>query len=180
MADKKASVRTVSKNITKEFEVLVKDNMKRAYFSALGFLGSHDAAMDVSQEAFIRAFRNFNKYDKKRSFFTWYYKILRNLCLNFIRDNKNRKEEYFFESRKYEDYRNNPGQNLEAQEEIELLHVAINQLPTEDREIIILREFEGYSYAEISEMLNLPAGTVMSRLFYARKKLAEKLKRILE
>lgn len=180
MADKKAKTRTLSKNIRKEFEVLVKDNMKRAYFSALGFLGSHDAAMDVSQEAFIRAFRNFNKYDKKRNFFTWYYKILRNLCLNFIRDNKNRKEEYFFESRKYEDYRNNPEQNLEAKEELEMLHVAINQLTTEDREIIILREFEGYSYAEISEMLNLPAGTVMSRIYYARKKLAEKLKRILE
>jgi RNA polymerase sigma-70 factor (ECF subfamily) len=100
--------------------------------------------------------------------------------LNFIRDNKNRKEEYFFESRKYEDRGNNPEENLEEMEELEMLHVAINQLTTEDREIIILREFEGYSYTEISEMLNLPIGTVMSRLFYARKKLGEKLKRILE
>jgi len=180
MTDKKASARTISKIKTKEFEVLVKDNMQRAYFSALGFLGSHDAAMDISQEAFIRAFRSSNKYDSKRNFFTWYYKILKNLCLNFIRDNKNRKEEYFFESRKYEDDRNNPEQNLEEVEEIEMLHVAINQLTTEDREIIIVREFEGYTYEEISEMLNLPTGTVMSRLFYARKKLAQKLKRILE
>ena len=61
-----------------------------------------------------------------------------------------------------------------------MLHVAINQLETEDREIIVLREFESYSYEEISEMLNLPAGTVMSRLFYARKKLAEKMKRLME
>lgn len=171
---------TISKKKSKEFEVLVKDNMKRAYFSALGFLGSHDAAMDVSQEAFIRAYRNFNKYDTKRNFFTWYYKILRNLCLNFLRDNKNRKEEYFFESRKYEDFRNNPEQTLEEKEELEMLHNAINQLETGDREIIILREFEGYSYEEISEMLNLPAGTVMSRLYYARKKLAEKMKRLME
>jgi RNA polymerase sigma-70 factor (ECF subfamily) len=180
MMEKKASALTISKTKTKEFEVLVKDNMRRAYFSALGFLGSHDAAMDVSQEAFIRAYRNFNKYDKKRNFFTWYYKILRNLCLNFIRDNKNRKEEYFFENKKYEDKRNNPEQNLEEMEEVEMLHVAIKQLATEYKEIIILREFEGYSYEEISEMLNLPKGTVMSRLFYARKKLAEKLKRIIE
>lgn len=178
--DKKVSARTISKNNTKEFEVLVKDNMKRAYFSALGFLGSHDAAMDVSQEAFIRAFHNFNKYDEKRNFFTWYYKILRNLCLNFIRDTKNRKEEFFLDSRKYEDSQNNPEQNLEEREELEMLHIAINQLETEDREIIILREFEGYSYEEISEMLNLPAGTVMSRLFYARKKLAEKMKRTMK
>lgn len=180
MMDKKVSSRTISKNKTKEFEVLVKDNMKRAYFSALGFLGSHDAAMDVSQEAFIRAYHNFNKYDTKKNFFTWYYKILRNLCLNFIRDNINRKEEYFFENKKYEDYRNNPEQNLEEKDEFEMLHAAINQLATEDREIIILREFEGSSYEEISEMLNLPAGTVMSRLFYARKKLAGKIKRLTE
>lgn len=180
MMDINVNAGTISKKKTKEFEVLVKNNMKRAYFSALGFLGSHDAAMDVSQEAFIRAYRNFNKYDTKRNFFTWYYKILRNLCLNFIRDNKNRNEEYFFESRKYEVSRNNPEQNLEEKEELEMLHVAINQLETEDREIIILREFENYSYDEISEMLNLPAGTVMSRLFYARKKLAEKMKRLMK
>ena len=180
MMDNKVSARTISKKKTKEFEVLVKDNMKRAYFSALGFLGSHDAAMDVSQEAFIRAYRNFNKYDTKRSFFTWYYKILRNLCFNFIRDNKNRKEEFFFESRKYDVSRNNPDNYLEEKEELEMLHDAIKQLEIEDREIIFLREFEGYSYEEISGMLNLPAGTVMSRLFYARKKLAEKMKRLME
>jgi len=180
MMDNKISVRTISKKKTKEFEVLVKDNMKRAYFSALGFLGSHDAAMDVSQEAFIRAYRSFNKYDTKRNFFTWYYKILRNLCLNFIRDSKNRKEEFFIETRKNEVSQNNPGETLEEKEELEMLHNAINQLETEDREIIVLREFEGYGYEEISEMLNLPAGTVMSRLFYARKKLAEKMKGLME
>ncbi len=180
MRNNKVSARTISKKKTKEFEVLVKDNMKRAYFCALGMLGSHDSAMDVSQEAFIRAYRNFNTYDTKRNFFTWYYKILRNHCLNFIRDNKNRKEEFFFESGKNEVSLNNPEQNLEEKEQLEMLHYAINQLETEDREIIILREFEGYSYEEISAMLNLPAGTVMSRLFYARKKLAEKMKRLME
>jgi RNA polymerase sigma-70 factor, ECF subfamily len=180
MVNKKLRAPAISKKKTNEFEVLVKNNMKRAYFSALGFLGSHDAAMDVSQEAFIRAYRSFDKYDPKRNFFTWYYKILRNLCLNFIRDNKNRKEEFFLERRKDIASRSNPEQNLEEKEELKLLHNTINQLETEDREIIILREFEGYSYEEISEMLNLPAGTVMSRLFYARKKLAENMKRLME
>ena len=100
--------------------------------------------------------------------------------MNFIRDNKNRKKEFFFESREDVVSRNNPEQNLEEKEELKILHDAINQLETGDREIIILREFEGYSYEEISEMLNIPAGTVMSRLFYARKKLAEKMKRLME
>jgi RNA polymerase sigma-70 factor, ECF subfamily len=166
----------ISKKKTKEFEVLVKDNMKRAYFSALGFLGSHDAAMDVSQEAFIRAYRSFDKYDSKRNFFTWYYKILRNLCLNFIRDKKNRKEEIFLENIESEVSQNNPEQSLEAKEELEMLHKASNQLEAEEREILVLREFENYSYDEIANMLDIPVGTVMSRLFYVRKKLAQKMK----
>ena len=170
----------ISKKKTKEFEVLVKNNMKRAYFSALGFLGSHDAAMDVSQEAFIRAYRSFDKYNPKRNFFTWYYKILRNLCLNFIRDNKNRKEENFLERNINTVSGNNPEQTLEEKEELEMLHKTINQLETEEREILILREFENYSYDEIANMLDIPVGTVMSRLFYVRKKLAEKMKSVMK
>jgi len=79
------------------FEMLVKQNMKRAYITALGFVSSHDAALDLSQEAFIRAYKNFPKFDRKKKFFTWYYKILKNLCLNYIRDRKQRKEgEYYY------------------------------------------------------------------------------------
>ena len=168
-----------SRGKKREFEILVKKNMKRAYFSALGILGSHDAAMDLSQEAFIRAYKHFNRFDTNKNFFTWFYKILRNLCLNFIRDNKNRKEDVIFENI------TNPvstslQQATEEKELIELLHNAINTLSPDDREVIILKEFEGYSYNEISEMLNLPAGTVMSRLYYARKKLAKKMKMVTE
>ena len=79
------------------FEALVKQNMKRAYFTALGFVGSHDAALDLSQEAFIRAYKNFSKFNRKKKFFTWYYRILKNLCLNYIRDKKKRKENHFIE-----------------------------------------------------------------------------------
>ena len=170
----------ISKKKKIEFEVLVKQNMKRAYFSAFGILGSHDAAMDVSQEAFVRAYRNFRKYDFKRNFFTWYYKILRNLCLNFIRDKKNRREEVLFEPFIAGQNSKQPEQIVEDNQLSEMLHDAINKLDGEDREIIILREFENYSYDKISEMLNIPVGTVMSRLFYARKKLAAKMKRVME
>lgn len=168
----------ISKKNKVEFEVLVKQNMKRAYFSALGILGSHDAAMDVSQEAFVRAYRNFRKYDSKRNFFTWYYKILRNLCLNFIRDKKNRREEVIFEPVISRQNSKLPEQIVEENQLSEMLHDTINKLDKEDREIIILREFENYSYDKISEMLNIPVGTVMSRLFYARKKLAAQMKRM--
>lgn len=170
-----------SKPVTKnaEFELLVKANMKRAYFAALGILGSHDAAMEASQEAFLRAYKHFESFDRSRNFYTWYYKILMNFCLNIIRNKKNRIEENFLEEKQYksnEDF----SKDYEKKELSEILSNAIQSLDHEDREIIILKEFEDYSYKEIAELLDIPIGSVMSRLFYARKKLAEKMKRFSE
>ncbi|HSL87981.1 MAG TPA: sigma-70 family RNA polymerase sigma factor [Ignavibacteriaceae bacterium] len=160
-----------------EFEILVKQNMRRAYFVALGFLGSHDSAMELSQEAFIRAYRNFNRFDKNRKFFTWYYKILKNLCLNFLRDNKNHNRENYLELSKKAVMQKSPEQELEEKEITEKLNNAIDSLNEIEREILILREFEGMCYRDISELLNIPEGTVMSRLYYARKKLSSLMKR---
>jgi RNA polymerase sigma-70 factor (ECF subfamily) len=158
------------------FETLVKQNMKRAYITALGFVSSHDAALDLSQEAFIRAYKNFPKFDKKKKFFTWYFKILKNLCLNYIRDRKQRKENHFIEIESENLYADDFSKKIEGAEILTLIEKAIEELEFEEREVIILREFEGHSYNEISELLNIPIGSVMSRLFYARKKLAEKLR----
>lgn len=160
-----------------EFELLVKQNMRRAYFVALGFLGSHDSAMELSQEAFIRAYRNFQKFDKNRKFFTWYYKILKNLCLNFLRDNKSRKRENYLDISTKDIIQKSPEQELEEKEITEKLYNAIDSLNEIEREILILREFEGMGYRDISELLNIPEGTVMSRLYYTRKKLSSLMKR---
>ena len=158
------------------FGALVKQNMKRAYFTALGFVGSHDAALDLSQEAFIKAYNNFPKFDRKKKFFTWYYKILQNLCLNYIRDKKKRKENHFIEIENENLTSDNVSEAIEGAEILSLMEKAIEELGFEEREVIILREFEEHSYKEISELLNIPIGSVMSKLFYARKKLAEKLR----
>jgi len=155
------------------FTKLAKENMKRAYYSALAIVGNHDDAMELSQQAFLRAYNNFSKFDPERKFFTWYYKILRNLCLNFIRDNKNK--HYFIEGIEYKD-ESDIQSELERNEAIEKVKWALNQLEHSDREIIMLKEFENYSYKEIAEMLDIPLGSVMSKLFYARKKLANKMK----
>ena len=158
------------------FGTLVKQNMNRAYFTALGFVGSHDAALDLSQEAFIKAYKNFTKFDRKKKFFTWYYSILKNLCMNYIRDKKKRKENHFIEIENENLNADNVSEKIESAEILSLMEKAIEELTFEEREVIILREFEGHSYKEISELLNIPIGSVMSRLFYARKKLAEKLR----
>ena len=156
-----------------EFERLVKKYMKRAYYTALGFLGSHDLAMDASQEAFIRAYRNFNKFDKNKNFFAWYYKILKNHCLNTIRNKKNKREESYIEIKNESDEADNPLQNIEKKESTKQLEDALKKLSFEKREIIILKEFEDKTYNEISELLDIPVGSVMSRLFYARKELSK-------
>lgn len=66
------------------------ENMKRAFYTALGIVGDHDLAADLAQEAFIKAYSSFDSFDDSKKFFTWYYKILRNLSLNRIRDEKRR------------------------------------------------------------------------------------------
>lgn len=151
-----------------EFSLLVKLNMKRAYFSALAFLGNHDMAMDASQEAFVRAYKNFAKYDPGKKFFTWYFKILKNLCLNMIRDNKKYDTLDLLEEK-------NAGVNISGDYEMKelkkLLQKAMFKLNAIDRGILVLREFEGFSYKEISEIMEIPLGTVMSRIYNARKKL---------
>lgn len=159
----------------KEFEMIVKKNMRRGYFAALSILGSHDDAVELSQLAFVKAFQNFGKYDRTKKFFTWYYTILRNLCFNFIRDHKNFIPLDSILERENKDKDSNPQQYAENSQTEEIVNAALNELSPEDREILTLREFQGFSYKEIAEMLDLPEGTVMSRLYYARKKLAKKL-----
>ena len=169
----------LSSSQIREFEVHVKHNMKRAYFTALGFVGSHDSAVELSQEAFIRAYSNYGSFDRNKKFFTWYYKILKNLCLNFIRDSKMVHADVIFESSGSSSSSDNPISKIEQKEIQAKVQEALFRLEENDREILILKEFQGISYREISELMEIPMGTVMSKLYYARKKLAEQLRRIL-
>ena len=95
--------------------------------------------------------------------------------MNFIRDNKNRKESHLDENILI-NLEFNLQDEIEKNEDAEKVKLAMNDLSESDREIIILKEFEKYSYKEIAEMLEIPIGSVMSKLHYARKKLAEKIK----
>jgi len=167
------------KNNKEDYVLLVRKNMKRAYFTALGLLGSYDEAMEISQLAFIRAYKHFNSFDRSKNFFTWYYKILRNLCLNKIRDSKRRNTVSLLE---YRDIGSDEDieQRLENEELRVNVEKAMMQLEPHDREILVLKEFNGMAYKEISEMLHIPIGSVMSRLYYARKRLGKKLETVLK
>jgi RNA polymerase sigma-70 factor (ECF subfamily) len=163
---------------TGAFAVLVERYMRRAYFAALGLVGSHDDALDLSQEAFARAFRARRSLDPERPFYTWLYSILRNLCFNFVRDRKLRRRKlegassWLVEQASARASQASPERQALASEVRERLHAAIEQLPDREREMLVLKEFEGLRYREIAELLGVPIGTVMSRLYTARRHLA--------
>ncbi|KAA3613692.1 MAG: hypothetical protein DWQ05_15545 [Calditrichaeota bacterium] len=161
------------------FGTLVQKYMQRAYYSALGFVGSHDNALDLSQEAFVRAYRAIQKLDANRTFYTWYYAILRNLCLNFKRDTA-RRARSFSEIGEHS-LRTIPDQVADTSRGAELHELqsavwnGLDKLNEKEKEIIILRDIQELSYNEIASTLDIPQGTVMSRLYNARKSLRAQL-----
>ncbi|RMF67032.1 MAG: sigma-70 family RNA polymerase sigma factor [Calditrichaeota bacterium] len=163
------------------YGVIVNKYMKRAYFTALGLTGNHQAALDLSQEAFVRAYRALKRFDPRRRFFTWYYQILRNLCSNYLRD-RARHARPFSEIgetalKNLDDKSQDVFAEVEKAELREEVWRALNALKPNEREIIILKDFRDHSYKEIAELLGCPIGTVMSRLYSARKALKAKLER---
>lgn len=178
--DERLLLRRSRKGDKESFEKIVKTYMKRAYSIALGFVGNHEDALDLSQEAFIRAYRNINKYDTERNFFPWFYQILKNLCFNYA---KKRKERSFSSVARGEsnhiyntvDENCDPSLIMERDELKDSLWKAINQLDDKHREIIVLRHFQELSYNEIAGVLACNKGTVMSRLYYARRELKDTL-----
>jgi RNA polymerase sigma-70 factor (ECF subfamily) len=143
---------------------IVEKYMQRAYYIALGFVRDPDTAMDISQMAFIKAYKNLKRFDLERPFFPWFYRILRNLSLDHIKRAKRLGEIPLEDVQILTDGR-------EDRDMKEALWKAIEELPTEQREIIVLRYFEGLSYKEIAETVGKPIGTVMSSLHYSKRKL---------
>jgi RNA polymerase sigma-70 factor (ECF subfamily) len=148
------------------YGVIVKRYMHSAYYISLGFVHNPQDALDVSQEAFIKAFRKIKMFDTDMPFFPWFYRLLRNLCIDHLK-RKNRERTIPLEDIHV------LAEEKEDQELKETLWKGINRLPFEQREIVILRYFQQLSYAEISEFIGKPIGTVMSSLFYAKKKLRD-------
>jgi len=155
------------------FSLLVEKHKRRAYAIALGFVGTPDEAYDISQDAFLRVLRSARKFDSSRSFFPWFYAILVNLCRTHLR--KRRREVALDAVPEPFDRSTAPDDVYAAQEVRQKLWAALQRLPFNDREIIMMAHFWDYSYREMSAVLNIPIGTVMSRLYYARKKLRQEL-----
>ena len=162
------------------FEVIVSRYMKDAYFIALGFVGNREDALDLSQEAFVRAYCNMDRLKEGGKFFPWFYQILRNLCFSHLRKRKVRRSVSFEESDGAHQMAGDvdcfdPEAVAERNEVSDQLWRAIGRLSEKHREVIILRHFQNMSYEQIARSLFCSKGTVMSRLYHARKKLKELL-----
>jgi RNA polymerase sigma-70 factor (ECF subfamily) len=179
--DERTLVRRAQAGDIEAFGALVSQYMRRAYYAALGLVGSHDDALDLSQEAFSRAFRARMSLDPNRSFYTWLYTILRRLCFNFLRDRKAQSQKlaeaagWLAEEARARVAAQSPVRAAELAELRSRVAGAIEQLPDRQREVLVLKEFEGLRYREIAELLGIPIGTVMSRLYAARRQLAGRL-----
>lgn len=151
------------------FRFLVERYQNQAIGHATAVLGNREDALDAVQEAFIDAYRAIDRFDFSRRFYPWFYVLLRNRCFKMLapadRRNTQSAEETEILAPRTES----------SIEEILSLEAALLALPPEDRELITLKYLDGLSYQELAEFLQIPRGTVMSRLFYARKQLQAKL-----
>jgi RNA polymerase sigma-70 factor, ECF subfamily len=158
------------------FEGLILANSGRAYRTAYRLLGNVEDAFDLCQEAFLRAYQNIHRFDESRPFYPWLYSILKNLCLNYLK--RKRKQSAVIRNpelweRTFATSLPGPAEQMLKSEEVRRLREAIDGLSENHRQALIMKHFDNLSYAEMAELLSIPIGTVMSRLYHARKKLGE-------
>jgi RNA polymerase sigma-70 factor (ECF subfamily) len=157
------------------FEDVVRRYQRRVYATALRIVRNHETADDVAQEAFVRAWRLLDRFELGRPFGPWVCRIAANLAVNHVRSPRAREQPL------PEAFGERPAAGLDPLarvldvEAARVLSEAVSALPEEQRAVFVLRAYEELSYQEIAETLGLSPGTVMSRLFRARERLARAL-----
>ncbi|MDH3224629.1 MAG: RNA polymerase sigma factor [Gemmatimonadota bacterium] len=160
------------------FEPIVRAYEQPGMRIALGMMGNQDDALDALQDAFVKAWGALARFDLRRPFGPWFFQILRNQCRDAIRSRGARFNLEALDQRlelKPADPERGPERRRERGQARELLWQALEKLGDDHREIIVLKELEGFRYGEIAGILEIPEGTVASRLFHARRALAEAL-----
>jgi RNA polymerase sigma-70 factor (ECF subfamily) len=169
------------------FRVLVERYQRKVAAMALGMLRNREDALDIVQDTFTKAYQSLDKFKGDSSFYTWVYRIGVNLCI----DHQRRESRYvplggdsdeggedLLPTSSADLERDQPFDDARSTEVGERLVQAISELTPEHRAVILLREVDGLSYEEISQVLDCPKGTVMSRLHYARRLLQARLREL--
>ena len=166
------------------FETLVREHQTRVYNLALRMTGNPEDALDVSQETFLKAWRTLGQFRGDCSLGSWLYRIASNLSIDLLRKAKRRQTEKLVsledpreDGRPLElpDVSGDPQLLLERAEGRQAVLECLDRLPREQKLILVLRDVNGLSYEEIGETMNLELGTVKSRIFRARARLANLL-----
>ncbi len=161
------------------FELLISDYQVYAYNVAYRMLGNEEDAKDITQEALIKVYKSIHKFKETSSFSTWLYRIVMNTCKDEL---KKRKEATISLDKEIQtddgsmsmeigDERLNPSRIVERNEVSHVVQEAINTLPDANRMVIVLRDIQGMSYEEISQVIKEPIGTVKSRINRGRGQL---------
>ena len=187
MADKDYSstddptlVRAAQRGNMAAFEELVARHRDKIYARALSMMRNEEEAIDLSQEAWVKGWQRLKQFQGEASFGTWMTRIVINLCLDQLRKQKRQRTESIEAmdeasggvERQMPVLTVNPTAGLERAELRQRIDKAMAQLSHEHRTVLILHEFEEMEYKQIAKTMNCSIGTVMSRLFYARRKLA--------
>jgi RNA polymerase sigma-70 factor (ECF subfamily) len=190
MADKDYSstddptlVRKAQRGNMAAFEELVARHRDKIYARALSMMRNEEEATDLSQEAWVKGWQRLKQFQGEASFGTWMTRIVINLCLDQLRKQKRQRAESIEEideesggvERQMPVVTINPTAGLERQEIRQRIDQALNQLSYEHRTVLVLHQFEEMEYKQIAKTMGCSIGTVMSRLFYARRKLAAML-----
>lgn len=177
-----AAIRSAVRGDSDAFERLVLEHQKRVYSLALKITGNPDDAMDASQEALLKAYQNLKSFRGDSRFSVWLYRLTYNVCIDMVK--KSRRDRLSPMPTDEEgaeldipDDSPQPDELLERKEDLAAVREAVARLDADKREIILMREYQGMSYADISRALGLEEGTVKSRLARARAALAENLKK---
>mgnify|MGYP001253630828 FL=1 len=173
-------VKAAQKGDMAAFEELVARHRDKIYARAFSMLRNEDDAIDLSQEAWVKGWQRLVQFQGEASFATWMTRIVINLCLDQLRKNKRVKNESIEKmdeetggvERQLPIINPNPTEGLERSELRQRIDKALAQLSYEHRTVLILHEFEESEYKLIAKKMGCSIGTVMSRLFYARRKMA--------
>lgn len=180
-----ALVQRIQSGDSDAFAVMMDLYQKQVYNLALRTVGNPEDAADMTQEAFLRAYRAIGSFRGDSKLSVWLYRLTQNVCIDFLRSRgrkptvsltvENEADEV--QELDVADDRFDPEEQYQRKALRDAVRRGLDALPEEYRAILVLREINGLSYAEIGEQLQLEEGTVKSRLFRARKKLCEFLQR---
>lgn len=172
------------------YRQLVQRYQRKVYGVAFGMLHNAEDAMDVTQEAFIRVHRYLDRFKGTSSFFTWLYRITVNLCIDHLRKESKAQTVDYDDAISHADQEadlqrpwsldTNPANAMDRKELREVIEKALKSLSPNHRAVILMREVEGLSYKEMARAMKCSKGTIMSRLFHARRRMQAAVGEVLE